>query len=194
MAILPIRHYPDPVLRVNCSAVETFDDELAKLAQDMIETMHAAPGVGLAAPQVGIERRIFVVDLSVGEDPEQIHVFVNPRIVESEGRETDVEGCLSLPGVTNKVSRPTWLKVEAQDVEGESFSFEAADWLARAICHESDHLNGVLFTDHLRGLRKEKAKRQLRKLAAEAASFDKPRHEISTERPSLQDQDPEADS
>ena len=164
MAVLPIMIYPEPVLRTECRPVEAFDDSLRRLVADMIETMHAAPGVGLAASQVGVDRRVCVVDLSVGEDPEALHVLVNPEIRERRGSATDVEGCLSLPGVTDKVTRPFEIEVEAQDVEGDRFVLEAEDWLARAICHEVDHLDGVLFVDHLRGLRRERARRQLRRL------------------------------
>lgn len=166
MATLPIRMYPDPVLRQRCTEVETFDDELRRLADDMVETMHAAPGVGLAAPQVGDTRRLMVVDLTVGEDPDAVHVFVNPRIVEASGSVTDVEGCLSIPELTDKVTRPQKITVEAEDLSGETFTVEAEDWLARAICHESDHLDGVLFVDRLRGLRRERMARQLKKLVA----------------------------
>jgi peptide deformylase len=165
MAILPIRIYPDPVLRVKTRKVEEFDAKLRKLATDMVETMHAAPGVGLAAPQVGSDLRIAVVDISVGEDPALLKVLVNPEIVRREGMETDVEGCLSLPGITDKVDRPTSVTVRAQDLAGKPFELEAADYMARAICHEVDHLEGILFTDHLRGLRKERVRRQLKKLA-----------------------------
>jgi peptide deformylase len=165
MAILPIRIYPDPVLRVKTRRVEEFDARLRKLASDMVETMYAAPGVGLAAPQVGSDLRIAVVDISVGEDPALLKVLVNPEIVRREGLETDVEGCLSLPGITDKVDRPTAVTVRAQDLAGKPFELEAADYMARAICHEIDHLDGILFTDHLRGLRKERVRRQLKKLA-----------------------------
>jgi len=167
MAIRPIRIYPDPVLRVQGRAVTEFDESLRKLVADMVETMHAAPGIGLAAPQVGVELRVAVVDLSVGEDPEQLHVLINPEIVQRQGQETDVEGCLSLPGITDKVERPTHVRIRAVDAEGQPFEMEADDWLARAVCHELDHLDGILFVDHLRGLRRERAKRQLKKLAAE---------------------------
>lgn len=165
MAILPIRIYPDPILRVKTRKVEEFDARLRKLATDMVETMHAAPGVGLAAPQVGSDLRIAVVDISVGEDPALLKVLVNPEIIRREGLETDVEGCLSLPGITDKVDRPTNVTVRAQDLSGKPFELEAADYMARAICHEVDHLDGILFTDHLRGLRKERVRRQLKKLA-----------------------------
>jgi peptide deformylase len=167
MAILAIRIYPDPALRVKTPLVADFRAALARLAADMVETMVAAPGIGLAAPQVGSEARLAVVDLSVGEDPRQLHVLVNPRITRREGMETDVEGCLSLPGISDKVDRPTAITVRAQDLDGKPFDLDAEDWLARAICHEVDHLDGILFTDHLRGLRRERVRRQLRKLAAE---------------------------
>lgn len=167
MSILPIRLYPDPVLRARCREVEVFDSGLAALVADMVETMHAAPGIGLAAPQVGIDRRIAVVDLSVGESADALLVLINPRIVEQEGSAVDVEGCLSLPGITEKVDRPTRIVVEAAHADGEPFSVEAEDWMARAICHELDHLDGVLFTDRLSGLKKDKAKRALRRLVEE---------------------------
>jgi peptide deformylase len=167
VTVRAIRLFPDDVLRQRCRPVDRFDDELARLVADMVETMYAAPGIGLAAPQVGDTRRVFVVDLSVGEDPAQLRVFVNPRIVEEEGQVADFEGCLSIPELSEKVERPERVVVEAQDARGESFRVEAADWLARAICHENDHLDGVLFVDRLRGLRREKARRALRKMARE---------------------------
>ncbi|HEX2252964.1 MAG TPA: peptide deformylase [Thermoanaerobaculia bacterium] len=167
MPVRPIRLFPDEVLRVRCPEVESFDEELARLAADMVETMHAAPGVGLAAPQVGVELRVMVVDLSVGEDPEALRIFVNPRIVEQEGSVSDFEGCLSIPNLSEKVERPQRVRVEAQDLQGRPFTVEAEDWLARAVCHETDHLDGVLFIDHLRGLRREKVRRQLRKMLEE---------------------------
>jgi peptide deformylase len=170
MAILPIRIYPDPVLRERAAEVERFDGELARLVADMVETMVAAPGVGLAAPQVGVGRRVALVDLSVGKDPEALHVLINPRIVEQEGLASDVEGCLSLPGITDKVDRPERVRIAAVDAAGSPFELEAEGWLARAVCHEIDHLDGILFVDRLRGLRKERVRRQLRRLAAEQAA------------------------
>jgi peptide deformylase len=167
MAVLPIRVYPDPVLRVRCAAVERFDGDLAQLVADMVETMHAAPGIGLAASQVGVERRVAVVDLSVGEDPAQLLVLVNPVIVSAEGAEVESEGCLSIPELTEKVERPLRVEVTAQDAAGELQRLVAEGLLARAICHEVDHLDGVLFVDRLRGLRRERAKRALKRLAKE---------------------------
>jgi peptide deformylase len=167
MAIRPIRIFPDPVLRVRCREVTAFDDELRQLVADMVETMHAAPGVGLAASQVGDERRVAVVDLSVGKDPAELLVLVNPQILARDGLEVDVEGCLSIPDYTDKVGRPLRVEVKAQDATGGPQHFEAEGWLARAICHEVDHLDGVLFVDHLHGLRRERAKRALKRLARE---------------------------
>ena len=165
MAVLPIRIYPDPVLRVRCPEVEEFDGDLAALAADMVETMHAAPGVGLAAPQVGVEMRLAVVDTTVGEEPSELHILVNPEIVEELGREVEEEGCLSIPEITEKVSRPERVRVTARGLDGETIELEAEGLLARAICHEIDHLNGVLFVDRLTGLRRERVKRQLRRLS-----------------------------
>lgn len=165
MAILPIRIYPDPVLRERCPPVTEFGSALARLASDMVETMHAAPGVGLAAPQVGERLRLAVVDLSVGKQPEELRVLINPEVVAPEGSEVEVEGCLSLPGMTEKVERPERVRVRALDLGGRPLEFAADGWLARAVCHEVDHLDGILFVDHLRGLRKERAKRRLRRLA-----------------------------
>ena len=164
MSILPIRIYPDPVLRVRCPEVEQFDAGLAKLAKDMVETMYAAPGIGLAAPQVGVELRLAVVDVSVGEEKDSLRCFVNPEILDKDGRDLDEEGCLSIPGVAEKVNRPAGIRVTALSVDGEPFELEADGLLARAICHEVDHLNGVLFVDRVVGLRKERVKRQLRRL------------------------------
>jgi peptide deformylase len=165
VAILPIRIYPDPVLRARCRPVESFDRELEQLATDMIETMHAAPGIGLAAPQVGVEIRLAVVDVSVGENKSELHVLVNPELVEQQGEVIDVEGCLSIPEITDKVARPERISVRGHDLAGKPFALEVENLAARAICHEIDHLNGVLFVDHLSGLRRERAKRRLRKLS-----------------------------
>jgi peptide deformylase len=170
MSLLSIRIYPDPVLRVQCRDVESFDDALARLVSDMVETMHAAPGIGLAANQVGVESRVAVIDLSVGERKEDLLVLVNPELLTEAGEEDDVEGCLSLPDFTEKVTRPLAIKVRARDLEGKRFEVEAEGLLARAICHEVDHLAGKLFTDRLRGLRRERARRMLKRLEREQES------------------------
>jgi peptide deformylase len=175
MAILPIRIYPDPVLRVKCPPVERFDGELRALAVDMVETMHHAPGVGLAAPQIGVELRLAVVDLSVGKDPEQLLALANPEVIAAEGGAIEVEGCLSIPELTDKVERPDRIRLRARNLEGAPFELEADDWLARAILHEIDHLDGVLFVDRLHGLRRDRARRQLRRLAE---AWENPREEV----------------
>jgi peptide deformylase len=164
MALLPIRLYPDPILRVRCAPVETFDAALATLVGDMVETMVAAPGIGLAAPQVGVDRRVAVVDLSAGKEAGQLIVLVNPRIHDPEGGWVEQEGCLSIPDYLDKVERPERIRVAAQGLDGTTFELAAEGWLARAICHEVDHLDGVLFVDYLRGLRRERARRFLKKL------------------------------
>lgn len=167
MALRPIVLYPDPVLRVRCREVENFDASLQQLVEDMVETMVAAPGVGLAAPQVGVDARVAVVDLSSGKDPESLLVLVNPRVLEHDGSSEDFEGCLSIPDFSEKVMRSERCRLSALDVAGRPIELEAEGFLARAIFHELDHLDGVLFVDHLRGLRRERAKRFLRRLARE---------------------------
>ena len=164
MTVLPIRIYPDPVLRVECPEVEEFGEELASLVENMLDTMHDAPGVGLAAPQVGVELRVAVVDATAGVDPTAVRVLVNPRVVADDGVDTDIEGCLSIPDFTEKVTRPASVRIAAQDVNGVAFEVEADELEARAIQHELDHLDGVLFVDRLRGLRRQRAKRYLRRL------------------------------
>jgi peptide deformylase len=159
VGLLEIRLYPDPVLRVDCPEVEIFDAALEALVADMAQTMYAAPGVGLAAPQVGVESRVAVVDVAGPDEEPDLHVLVNPRILTAEGRDTDLEGCLSMPGITEKVQRPERIRVEAQDTRGTWRTISADGLLARAIQHEIDHLGGILFTDHLTGLRRERARR-----------------------------------
>ena len=166
MAVLPIVQYPDDVLRAKAKPVTEFDEELAKLAADMVETMHEAPGVGLAAPQIDVSRRLIVVDPDAGGEHSEVRVFVNPEILDSEGREADQEGCLSIPDFTDKVQRATRIVVRAQTLDGDSFELEAEDFLARVIQHEVDHLDGILFIDRLRGLRRERGRRHLKKLIA----------------------------
>lgn len=164
MALLPIRIWPDPVLRVRCSKVEVFDEELSRLVDDMVATMYAAPGVGLAAPQVGVSQRVAVVDVSVGREAGKLRVLINPRILERSGSQIDNEGCLSIPELSERVERPQRVVVESYDLEGQRFELEAEDFEARAFCHELDHLDGVLFVDHLRGLRRDKARRFLKRM------------------------------
>ena len=164
MPVLPIRQYPDPVLRVRCAPVEDFGPDLKRLVEDMIQTMHDAPGVGLAAPQVGVELRVAVVDATAGVDPEAVRVLVNPEILDVVGVDTDTEGCLSIPDFTEQVTRPASVRVGARDIEGESYEIAADELEARAIQHELDHLDGILFVDRLRGLRRQRARSFLRRL------------------------------
>lgn len=174
MAVLPIRVYPDPVLRRPCPPVAAVDDDLRRLARDMVETMYAAPGVGLAAPQVGSSARLAVVDTTVGEEEGALHVLVNPELVAREGEQVDVEACLSIPDLSEKVKRPQRVRVAALDLDGAPLELDAEGFLARALCHEIDHLDGILFVDHLRGLRRDRARRMLRRLArARARSADR---------------------
>ncbi len=164
MAVRPIVLYPDPVLRRPALPVERFDAELEQLISDLAETMYAAPGVGLAAPQVGVELRVAVVDPSPGTSESKLHVLVNPTIVDSEGRQSGDEGCLSIPGLTDRVDRPESIRIAGFTLAGEPVALAASGFLARAFCHEIDHLDGILFFDRLTGLRKELAQRRLRKL------------------------------
>lgn len=145
MALRNIRKFGDDVLRKRCREVEEIDNRLLTLIEDMKETMYDADGVGLAAPQVGILKRLFVVD--IGDGP---LVFINPEIVETSGSQIDEEGCLSLPGETEEVMRPNYVRARALNEKGEEFEIEAEGLLARAILHEYDHLNGTLFIDRVK--------------------------------------------
>jgi peptide deformylase len=170
MAIREIRTYPDPVLRNKTARVETIDNSLGRLIEDMIATMHAAPGVGLAANQVGVALQLAVIDLSSRENEEQRHpliVIINPEILSMEGSITEEEGCLSIPDYSEKVKRAARVKVRAQDRKGNVFEIEAEGLLAKALQHEIDHLNGLLFIDHLSPLKKNIFKRRFKKMAAE---------------------------
>lgn len=142
MAVRNIVKDGDEVLRKVCRPVEKFDEKLSDLIDDMFETMYKANGVGLAAPQIGILKRIAVID--IGEGP---HEFINPKIIDASGEQTDTEGCLSCPGVWGTVSRPNFVTVEAYDKNGDRFILSASELFARAICHELDHLDGKLFKD-----------------------------------------------
>ena len=165
MPVVPIRKYGDPVLRTPTAPITTFNGELRDLVRDMVDTMYAAPGIGLAANQIGVARQVAVIDLSVGEEEDGVIVMVNPEIVERRGDLTEEEGCLSVPDFTEDVSRPGWVKVRFQDLEGEIRELEAEDLLARAVAHEVDHLNGLVYLDYLRGLKKERILKKIRKLA-----------------------------
>ncbi len=160
----PILVWGDPRLVAPNPPVETFDDELAALIDEMFETAWTAPGLGLAAPQIGVNLRLAVLDLSVGKDPQQKTVLANPEIIDREGRISEEEGCLSFPGLFTTFERPRRVTVRAQDGRGETFEIEGEDLLARALCHEIDHLDGVLLIDHLRGLKRKLFLRKVKKL------------------------------
>ncbi|MBX5493822.1 MAG: peptide deformylase [Bryobacteraceae bacterium] len=164
--IYPIVKYGDPVLERPAENVTEFDTpELHKLIEDMFESMYAARGVGLAAPQIGISRRIAVIDCSAGENPAEKIVLINPEIIATSGIQTGEEGCLSLPGFRETVSRPNRVTVRAQDVKGEVFEMTGEELLARAFMHETDHLNGTLYISHVSPLKRDLIRRKIRKLA-----------------------------
>ncbi len=162
--IYPIVKYGDDVLTTKAAPVTAFDKELAKLLDDMFESMYAANGVGLAAPQIGISRRIAVIDCSVGKDPKAKIVIINPEIIATEGEQFEEEGCLSIPGFREMVERPQKATVRAQDGKGREFTMQGEGLLARAFCHETDHLNGQFFISHLSTLKRDLIKRKIRKL------------------------------
>ena len=163
MAIRPIVLYPDPVLLTPTRPVELIDDDLLRLVDDMVDTMYDEPGVGLAANQVGVDLRLCVIDLSVGEDPEGLHVLVNPEVKATEGSQVGEEGCLSFPDITLDIDRPYRATVEAQNLDGETFVLEGEGLMARALLHEIDHLDGQVFLRHVSSLKREIVKRQIRK-------------------------------
>jgi len=163
--IYPIVKYGDAVLEKPSAPVTKFDDALAKLVDDMFESMYAAHGVGLAAPQIGISERIAVIDVTFKEDSEAKIVLVNPEIIHVEGRITSNEGCLSLPEFREKVTRPRRVTARAQNLKGETFEVTGEELLARALLHETDHLNGKLYISHISALKRDLIKRKIRKLA-----------------------------
>jgi peptide deformylase len=163
--IYPVVKYGKEVLEKPAEPVTEFDGNLLKLVEDMFETMYAANGVGLAAPQIGIPKKLCVIDTSVGKDPEAKLVLANPVIISAEGKQVEEEGCLSLPDFRAKTARPARVTVRAQDRHGKEFTLTGEGLLARALCHETDHLNGKLFISHLSALKRESIKRKVRKLA-----------------------------
>lgn len=171
MAVRTILHYPDKRLREVAKPVTRFDAELSTLLADMAETMYAAPGVGLAAPQIGVSLRVFIIDVAVGDDqPSELRTFVNPELVETVGEIEYEEGCLSFPGVHEQIERAERVTVRAQDGSGKPFELEADGLLAIAIQHENDHLDGKLMVDHLSLLRRRLVNRAMQKRAAAAAA------------------------
>jgi peptide deformylase len=162
--IYPIVKYGDPILEKPTVSITKFDAELEELAEDMFASMYAAQGVGLAAPQIGKNIRLTVVDVTVGKNPEAKLVLVNPEIIHAEGEKREEEGCLSIPGFRGYVVRPQFVTVRAQDAKGEFFEMRGEDLLARAFCHEIDHLNGILFIQHLSMLKRDLIRRKIKKL------------------------------
>jgi peptide deformylase len=163
MALRSIIKWGHPTLHTPSSPVPEIDAGIQTLVQDMVETMYAAPGIGLAAPQVDVPLRVIVIDLSVGEDPSQLIQLVNPEIVEREGEQREEEGCLSVPKYYGSPVRPARVTVKGLDLEGKERVFTATELLARAFCHEIDHIDGMLFVDRLSPLKRDLLKRKLRK-------------------------------
>ncbi len=162
--IYKIVKYGDPILEKPTTPVKKFDSGLEQLAEDMFASMYAAQGVGLAAPQVGLTVRIAVVDVTGGKNSEAKIVLANPEIIHAEGEKREEEGCLSIPGFRGYVIRPQFVTVKAQNAKGETFEIRGEDLLARAFCHEIDHLNGILFIQHLSMLKRDLIKRKIKKL------------------------------
>ena len=164
MSVRPILVFGDPRLQAENRPVEDFGSDLQSMIEDLFETGWKAPGLGLAAPQIGANIRLATIDLSVGRDPESTIVLANPEIIRRQGRVSLEEGCLSFPGLFTTISRPTSLTVRAQDQHGEWREVDAHGLLAQAVCHEIDHLNGVLLVDHLRGMKKKLFMRRVAKM------------------------------
>lgn len=164
MAILPILKYPNPILRKKTVLVSEFGSELEALIKDMVETMYDAPGVGLAAPQIGVSKKIIVYDAAPAEEKGDFTALINPQIIEAEGLEVGEEGCLSVRELCAEVKRAYRIVVKAQDIEGNDITIEAEDWPARVLQHEIDHLNGILFIDHLSSLKRTLYKKKLKKI------------------------------
>jgi len=156
--------YPDPVLATPGELVTVFGPELKTLVDEMFESMYEAQGIGLAAPQISISKRITVIDVSFKKNPDEKIALINPEIVEREGKQVEEEGCLSLPEIREKVQRAAWVKVRAQDVKGKWFEVEGEELLSRALQHEIDHLDGVLFIDRISRLKRDLVLRKIRKL------------------------------
>jgi peptide deformylase len=162
--IREIVKYPEPVLERKAEPVTEFDDELKQLVDDMFESMYAAKGIGLAAPQIGVSKRLTVIDLSFQERPEDKIVLINPEIIVREGKQYEEEGCLSLPDIREKVSRAAKVTVRAQNAKGEWFEIDGEELLSRAFQHEIDHLDGILFFRRVSALKRDLILRRIRKM------------------------------
>ena len=164
MSIRKILTYPDPILREKTEEIEAFDEKLARLVEDMAETMYDAPGIGLAAPQIGESLRLIVVDISKDrEEAQEYMALINPEIVEHEGHQLDEEGCLSVPELTSNVTRYKKITINYQDLEGKKHTLTTEDRFAVVLQHEIDHLHGILFIDHLSSLKRNLYKKKVRK-------------------------------
>lgn len=164
LKIHEIVKFPEPVLSQSAEPVTEFDAALKKLVAEMFESMYAAQGIGLAAPQIGLSKRLTVIDISFKKNPDEKIVLINPEIIEEEGKQFEEEGCLSLPDIREKVHRAARVKVRAQNESGKWFEVEGTELLARAFQHEIDHLNGILFIDRISRLKREIALRKIRKM------------------------------
>ncbi|HYK34369.1 peptide deformylase [Alloacidobacterium sp.] len=162
--IREIVKYPDPILQKPAEPVTEFNDELRSLVDDMFESMYAAQGIGLAAPQIGLSKRLTVIDLSFKKNPEEKIVLINPEIIHKEGKQSEEEGCLSLPEIREKVSRAFKVRVRAQNANGEWFELDGEELLSRAMQHEIDHLDGILFIFRVSGLKRDLLLRKIRKM------------------------------
>lgn len=165
--ILKVVKYPEPVLSQPGEPVTEFDKDLKKLVDDMFETMYASQGIGLAAPQVAVSKRVTVIDLSQGKDPEQKLVLVNPEVIFREGKQYEEEGCLSFPEIREKVQRAAKVKIRAQDLNGKWFEMDGEELLSRAFQHEIDHLDGMLFIFRMSSLKRDLVLRRIRKMQRE---------------------------
>ncbi|MEW5900635.1 MAG: peptide deformylase [Acidobacteriota bacterium] len=163
MPVLKILTYGSPVLKKKAEPVQRIDQEITDIARSMVLTMHAAPGIGLAGPQVNVSKRLITIDLSIGEKPEELIILVNPELVESEGEIVSEEGCLSIPEIHEKVKRPARVLVKGLNLQGEERTFEAEGLLARVFCHEIDHINGRLFIENISALKRALIKKRLQK-------------------------------
>ena len=170
MALLPIKNCLDPVLRKICLPIENIDGDLVTLTENMVETTLAAPGVGLAANQIGLPWRLFVVNIGVETDKDNLVAVINPEITAMEGSELGEEGCLSIPDVVAEVTRATQIEIKGYDLDGNEVRYEAQGYLARAFQHEMDHLNGVLFWDNLGKMKRDILKRKFKKKVKEQGS------------------------
>lgn len=170
MAKLPIRVYGDPILRKKAEEIEKIDDEIKKLADDMLETCGAVKAAGLAANQVGVAKRIFVIDRTHVNLDENPLIIVNPEVLETEGEEIGEEGCMSVPGSYEDVKRPLKVKIKGVDLDGKEMVIEGQGFLARVLMHEIDHLNGLLFIDHISSIRRQLLSKKLREISRKGST------------------------